>query len=70
MIGSKAHSRNKSNDAQLCLFAWAETHLTTVPVEPDFLCNEPVLRRCASRTGWSLARCRATIEANGGRLYV
>ena len=63
-------SRVKSQSLQLGLFAWAETPPTTLPIEPDFACNGVVLRRCASLTGWSEARCRATIEANGGRLYV
>jgi hypothetical protein len=70
MVVPMALSRNKSNDAQLCLFAWAETLPTTVADEPEFARNHRLVQRVQRRTGWSESRCRAAIEANGGPSYV
>lgn len=59
-----------SKGLQLCLFAWAETLPTTVADEPEFACNHRLVLRVQRSTGWSEARCRAAIEANGGLSYV
>lgn len=67
------HSRRSCvnhQSLQLCLFAWAETLPTTVADEPEFACNHRLVQRVQRRTGWSEARCRAAIEANGGLSYV
>lgn len=70
MIGPNAPSRNQNTTAQLCLFTWAESLPTTFPEPSDFPHNSSLVDRTHRLTGWSPARCRAVIEANGGRVCV
>jgi hypothetical protein len=60
----------KSQPGQLCLFAWAESLPTTFPTVPQLHECHPLVVRLHRKTGWSLPRCHATIEANGGPSHV
>lgn len=66
----KAHPRVKSQSGQFCLFAWADAQYFTFPANEPIVPTHELIGRTQRVTGWSPARCRATIEANGGRLYV
>lgn len=63
-------SRVKSQTRQLCLFAWADAQYITFPTESQLVEYHPLALRLHTKTGWSLPRCRATIEANGGPEHV
>jgi len=60
----------KSQGKQLCLFAWADDLPTTIELSFEPPSHRSLILRLKRRTGWSEARCRATIEANGGWSHV
>ncbi len=60
----------KSNPDQFDFFHLLEEPPTTVADQSEFFASSRLVQRVHRQTGWSIPRCRAAIEANGGPDYV
>ncbi len=69
MLNDNKLTFKKHQPVQLDFLNLLDAALVTVPNLDEFPINDPLIDKLHRQSGWSAARCRAAIEANGGRLY-